>query len=281
MQLVSKQFVPSLQTPSLQNPTNAATINPLRNRNIHQTQRRSSIRMARIQEVAQQIQSAWENSAQLSKPGVHFGSGFARTAVDSMLTNAVNRHVKHPHAKGVLTQLSKTAGLAAQISMLKPGAFTLGMGVIIGLGGSASHTVKSLARLLGHVYLLKALLAVAHGNFAAANSLVASVGGAYAGKMFSELVHKLHTSKPADDKPVDSTDAQKGAGNSTLPVAHAVLRALTTMTQAMQKTDRQLSQAIDHYLHPNFLLRQLLPVEQLQQIQPALSARVSIGARAE
>ncbi|MCR2745496.1 hypothetical protein NSP04_02405 [Limnobacter sp. YS8-69] len=218
---------------------------------------------------------------QLSKPGVHFGSGFARTAVDSMLSTAVNRHVKHPHTKGVLTQLSKTAGLAAQISMLKPGAFTLGMGAIIGLGGAASHTVKSLARLLGHVYLVKALLEVARGNFAAASSLVASVGGAYAGKMFGEMVQKHHTSKPSDAEQIGNTAFPRGAGNFALPIPHGVLHALATVTQSMRKTDRQLSEAIDHYLHPNFLLRQLLPGDQLQNIQPALTARVSIGARVE
>lgn len=273
MQIAAKPFTLQLPTATLPNQVSRTTLLPPSGNQFRQNRNRPTMQMERIQKVAKQIQSSWEATTQMAKPGVHFGSGFARTAVDSMLTCAVNQHVKHPHTKHVLNQLSKTAGLAAQISILKPGAFTLAMGAIIGLGGSASHTIKSLARLLGHVYLVKALIAVAQGNFAAANSLVASVCGTFAGKKFGQLIQHLQAVQHAPGAAahaVSISETQRSKAALKYPALRQVLLAI-------HKKDVQLGQAIDHYLHPNFILKAVLPGEQLQKVQPALNARVSIG----
>jgi hypothetical protein len=266
MHTVSAQLTSSFQSFTPQQPfSNLPLNNSPANRATQLNAKKHSMSLEKIQHAADQIQTAWEQTSRHAKPGVHFGSGFARTATDAILTQSVNRHIKNPHLKNALIQMSKTAGLGAQISMLKPGAFTLGMAAIIGVGGCASNTIKSLARLLGHFYLAKAIIAVCQGNFAAAHSLLASVCGTYAGKLFAEQIQKLHSG-------VQNLQAECAADSQ--PKAHTPLSSLATH---MRHADVRLSKAIDHYLHPNFLLKLILPVDQLARIQPALSARVALS----
>lgn len=231
----------------------------------HQATRRGTLLNMRtdqaelIQKTANSIREgygSWKNKLCTYQQPVanHFVSGLVRNTMDTVLCNAILAHTDQPKVRQVLTQLSKTMGLAAQISVLAPGAFSPKMAVIIGIGGSISHTVKSLARLLGHVYLAKSLLAISRGDQLALVSLLASVAGAYAGTALGNTLYQ-----PKKTEPQNCSEG-KEAG--------------TSLIQCLKTIDQSAGKTIDTYLHFNFLIKHLFPAINLASAQPALTARV-------
>lgn len=216
-----------------------------------------------IQKVANSIHEGygdWKNNLSTYQKPVanHFVSGLVRNTLDTVLCKAIVAHTNQPKVQQVLTQISKTLGLAAQISVLAPGAFSPKMAAIIGVGGSLSHTVRSLARLLGHVYLAKSLLAISRGDQLALASLIASIAGAYAGTALANTVYQP-TARPLQFK---STEAQPNS-----QTGQQLIKSLNTIDQAVGET-------IDKYFHFNFLIKHLFPAVNLATAQPALTARV-------
>lgn len=92
-----------------------------------------------IQKVANSIHEGygdWKNNLSTYQKPVanHFVSGLVRNTLDTVLCKAIVAHTNQPKVQQVLTQISKTLGLAAQISVLAPGAFSPKMAAIIGVG---------------------------------------------------------------------------------------------------------------------------------------------------
>lgn len=190
----------------------------------------------------------------------HFLSTFSRNTLQTVAQTHVHRTALSANKKRILGNAMGLLAIVAQLHILSRGKLSPAVGLGIVGACTASHTLRSLARLMSYSLLARALLQASCGSRHAQVSLCAAAAGAFLGRAVGKFIsNKLPTGIYI---PSRSADAQP----QTVGKFRPVFQALQQCSKQFKKVDKPIGQWIENCLNSQ-------PRPPL--IEPLLTLRIS------
>lgn len=210
----------------------------------------------------------------------HFLSTFSRNSFQTVVQNQLRRTALPPNQKRVLGNAAGLLAVVAQLHILSRGKLgpALGLGIISAC--TASHTLRSAARLMNYGLLSRALWQATQGNRHAQFSLIAAAAGAFLGRAMGNCINRTlpefkSTQTDANSQALAPTKApiKPPTWPPTQPASPNTCRKPSRLVQALQhgaavfkRVDKPVGQWLENHLnkHPKTPL-----------IEPLLTLRIA------